>query len=103
MDVDKLVRAIDNNFAFFEKVGRGQNDPAGVDAVRKVRDQMVRDLEVFSEAPSKDEVLEFCRKWRMLRVEPTGRPGWNWARFDQYPPDFFIECVVPTIEASFVD
>lgn len=87
-----LIGLIDTTFAYFGSLGAWHQDTAGVDAVREVRDHMVRDLEAFDGEPSKDEVAELCREWRGLRIEIAGEAT--------YPPDMFIESVCQVIEIS---
>ncbi len=92
MTAEGLIGMIDTTFEYFGSLGDWHQDPAGVDAVREVRDRMVRDLDTFSEEPSKSEVAELCQEWRALRIELTGEAT--------YPPDMFIESVCQMIEIS---
>jgi len=92
MEIDAIVDLINLTFGYYEAVGRTDDDQVGLDAVREVRDRMLRDLKGFDQGPSKTELGELSREWRTLRIEPTGPP--------EYPPDLFIEDVVDVIEAS---
>jgi hypothetical protein len=92
MAVENLVGMIDATFTYFQSLGDWHKDPAGVDAVREVRDRMVRDLESFSQRPSKSELAELCREWRAMRIEIDSEAS--------YPPDMFIESVCQVIEIS---
>lgn len=92
MATEDLIGLIDTTYEYFGALGDWHQDPAGVDAVREVRDRMVRDLEMFEGEPSKSEVAELCREWRALRIELTGEAT--------YPPDMFIESVCQVIEIS---
>jgi hypothetical protein len=92
MPAANLVQMIDATLTYFGSLGNWYKDPAGVEAVREVRDRMVRDLESFHEGPSKPELAELCRQWRALRIEASGEPT--------YPTDMFIESVCQVIEIS---
>ena len=92
MDRAGLVKLVDVTFDHFKSLGAWHKDPAGVEAVREVRDRMVRDPEAFAGKPSKAELAELCRDWRDLRIEPAGAAT--------YPPDMFIESVCQVIEIS---
>lgn len=83
---------VDATFDYFKSLGTWHQDPAGVEAVRHVRDRMVRDLEAFNGKPSPAELRALCRDWRSLRVEIAGEAT--------YPPDMFIESVCQVIEIS---
>lgn len=87
-----LVGLVDVTFDYFQSLGAWHKDPAGVEAVREVRERMVRDLEAFDGTPSKAELAELCREWRALRIEAGGAAT--------YPPDMFIESVCQVIEIS---
>lgn len=87
-----LIGLVDATFDYFKSLGQWHQDPTGVEAVRQVRDRMVRDLEAFNTEPSKSELAELCREWRSLRIERTGEAT--------YPPDMFIESVCQVIEIS---
>ena len=92
MRVDYLTGFIDDTFKYFQALGDWHKDPAGVQAVRQVRDRMVHDLEAFNTEPTKADVKELCREWRAMRIQPTGEAS--------YPPDMFIESVVQILEIS---
>lgn len=92
MAVTHLIGLIDATFEYFKSLGSWHKDPSGVEAVRAVRDRMVRDLEAFNGAPSSAELTELCQQWRALRIEATGEAT--------YPPDLFIESVCQVIEIS---
>jgi len=92
MKTESLVKMIDATVLYFGSLGNWHKDPAGVEAVREVRDRMVRDLEMFSDDLSTSELAELCREWRASRIEPTGEAS--------YPPDMFIESVCQVIELS---
>jgi hypothetical protein len=92
MSAAAIINMIDATFAYFQSLGAWHRDPAGVEAVREVRDRMVRDLESFGEGPSRAELAELCRDWRASRIEVGGEAS--------YPPDMFIESVCQVIEIS---
>jgi hypothetical protein len=92
MPAEQFVKMIDATFSYFGSLGKWHQDPAGVDAVRQVRDRMVRDLADFAGEPSPVELAELCREWRAQRIEVEGSP--------RYPPDMFIESVCQFIELS---
>jgi len=92
MSAAKLVGMIDATFTYFQSLGKWHKDPAGIEAVREVRDRMVRDLESFSQGPSKPELAELCREWRATRIEAGGKSS--------YPTDLFIDSVCQVIEIS---
>lgn len=92
MTAEGLIGLIDTTYEYFGALGNWHQDPAGIDAVREIRDRMVRDLEVFDSKPTKSEVAELIREWRALRIEITGEAT--------YPPDMFIESVCQAIEIS---
>lgn len=92
MSAANLVGMIDATLIYFRSLGDWHKDPAGVEAVREVRDRMVRDLESFSKGPSKPELTELCCAWRAMRIETDGEAS--------YAPDMFIESVCQVIEIS---
>jgi hypothetical protein len=92
MAASGFIGLVDVTFDYFRSLGAWHKDPTGVEAVRLVRDRMVRDLEVFDGKPSKSDLAELCREWRGLRIEITGEAT--------YPPDMFIESVCQVIEIS---
>lgn len=87
-----LIGLVDVTFDYFTSLGSWHKDPAGVEAVREVRDRMARDLEAFDRTPSTAELADLCREWRGLRIEVAGPAS--------YPPDLFIESVCEVIEIS---
>lgn len=92
MAAERFVKMIDGTFSYFEMLAKQKQDPASVDAVRKVRDQMLSDLTAFDREPSSDELGELCRSWRTQRIEFNGPPV--------YAPDMFIESVCQVIELA---
>jgi len=92
MSAEGLIGLVDVTFDYFKSLGAWHQDPAGLEAVRQIRDRMVRDLEAFDGKPSKAELAELCREWRGLRLEIDGAAT--------YPPDMFIESVCEVIEIS---
>jgi hypothetical protein len=92
MAAERLIKMIDSTFNYFEMLGKQKQDPASVEAVRKVRDQMVSDLTTLAGEPSSDELNELCRSWRSQRIAFEGPPV--------YAPDMFIESVCQVIELS---
>ena len=92
MPADADIQMIEATFTYFQSLGDWHQDPAGLAAVREVKDQMIQDLEGFSEAPTKEELHELCREWRTRRIELEGEAS--------YPPDMFIESVCQVIEIS---
>ena len=72
MRPERLVEMIEATFTYFGSLGTWYQDPAGVEAVREVRGQMVRDLAGFSAEPCRSELAESCRKWRRQRIEWEG-------------------------------
>ena len=93
MTKDGLIGLIDATFGYYRALGESwHKDPAGVEAIREVRDGMVVDAEAFGSDPTREELAELCREWRAGRIELGGRPS--------YPPDLFIEAVCRTVEVS---
>ncbi|QDT25037.1 hypothetical protein [Gimesia panareensis] len=92
MTVDALIGMIDVTFDYFGALGDWHQDPEGLEAVRQIKEQMLQDLQEFEREPSDYELIELCRDWRALRMEPEGEAT--------YPPDMFIESVCQVIEVS---
>jgi hypothetical protein len=92
MSATNLIGMIDATLVYFQSLGDWHKDPAGVEAVRAVRDRMVEDLESFAEKPTTEEIRDLCRQWRGSRIEISGDAT--------YPPDMFIESVCQAIELS---
>jgi hypothetical protein len=90
MTTARIIKMIEATFTYYQSIGNFRQDPAGIEAVRQVRDQMVGDLEAFSGDPSRFELVELCREWRTQRIEREGPAS--------YPPDMFIESVCEAIE-----
>lgn len=93
MPADSLNQMIEATFQYFGVMGDWHKDPEGVQAVREMKESMIQDLEVFSEAPTKSDLQELCREWRSRRIELEGEAS--------YPPDMFIESVCQVIEISW--
>jgi hypothetical protein len=89
---DRLTKMIDATYNYFGSLGNFYQDPAGLAAVREVRDRMVNDLTMFARDPSRPELADLCAQWRATRVESDGPAS--------YPPDMFIESVCQVIELS---
>lgn len=92
MAASGMTGMVDATFVYFTSLGERHKDPAGIEAVRQVKDRMVRDLETLGGNPSKSELADLCRDWRGLRIETTGKAT--------YPTDMFIESVCQVIELS---
>lgn len=92
MAASGTIGLVDATYDYFKSLGAWHKDPAGVDAVRQIRDRMVRDLEALDSKPPRAKLAELCKEWRALRIERTGKAT--------YPPDMFIESVCQAIEIS---
>ncbi len=92
MSAENLIGMVEATFVYMQSLGDWYKDPAGVDAIREVKDRMVRDLESFSDNPTKTDLTELCREWRASRIEIEGDAS--------YPPDIFIESVCEMIKIS---
>ena len=92
MAAERFVRVVEATFRYFGSLGKWHLDPAGVDAVREIRDLMVRDLSSLPGEPNASELAALCRKWREHRIEPDGAAT--------LPPDLFIESVCEAIELA---
>lgn len=91
MSSGRLAGMVEASYAYFQSLGAGQ-DPAGVEAVRRVRDRMIGDLEACGPTPSPAGLAKLCREWRGLRIDPVGAAA--------YLPDMFVESVCEVIELS---
>lgn len=92
MAAERFIKMIDGTFSYFEMLAKQKQDPASVEAVHKVRDEMVSDLTSLDGEPSSGELAELCRRWRAQRIEIAGPPV--------YAPDMFIESVCQIIELA---
>lgn len=92
MPAESHIQMIEATFKYFGAMGDWHKDPAGVDAVREVKEKMIQNLQSFSNEPTKAEMQELCREWRAQRIELEGEAS--------YPPDMFIESVCQVIEIS---
>ncbi len=92
MNAATLKIMINATYDYFVKLGDWHKDEAGVEAVMKVKDQMVADVEAIDGKAGKDELEECCRRWRAMRIE--------FGEEAVYPPDMFIESVCQVIEIS---
>jgi hypothetical protein len=90
MAADVFVQMVDATFVYFTSLGNWHEDPAGVEAIRNVRDRMVHDLDALSGEPTDAQQAELCRRWRAQRIAREGAPIW--------PPDMFIESVCQAID-----
>jgi hypothetical protein len=85
-----IVDLIEITFREFQSLAKWHQDPAGLEAVQKVRDEMLKELTAFDAQPTRSQVAEFCQSWRQRRLQPEGPAS--------YPPDFFMETVCQLLE-----
>ncbi len=92
MESQRLIQMINGTFTYFTSLASWHDDPAGLQAIRDVRDQMTRELKALGNDVTRDQLTDFCRRSRSQRIDVDGPAT--------YPPDMFIESVCQVIELS---
>ena len=85
MNTITLIGIVEATFKYFIALGKWHQDPEGVEAVRRVKEDIVADLKALPASPSRQELDELFCHWRSRRIDFSGEAT--------YPPDMFIESV----------